>query len=133
MSWTTLLGDVPEAHRTSASSLDVGLVQVGNRSHLCDNERVSLLVVDNLDALHPLQDYAEIVLRQLDYLQNPGGAADCVEIAVGRVLRARLALRQNPDHGAFLAYRFFDEADALLAANVDRNDASGEEHGVAQR
>ncbi len=126
------LRDVLEVHHERVE-LDVGGGRIRNAADLGREERLGAVERADLEARDALQDDAEVVLRELDDLEDPRRAADHVEIAGARILGARVLLRQDPDDRPLLRDRILDEPYALAPADIDGNDRSGEQHGVAQR
>ena len=127
------LRDVLEVHHERVE-LDVASTSDRARcATFADEERLGAVERRDLEARDALEDDAEVVLRELDDLQDPRGAADHVEVAGARILGARILLRQDADDRPLLRDRVLDEAHRLAAADVDRDDRAGEQHGVAQR
>jgi GntR family transcriptional regulator, transcriptional repressor for pyruvate dehydrogenase complex len=115
--------------RASSSTSEV----VGDGLDPRRQERLAALEAVDLEPRNPLQDDAEVVLGQLDDLEDAGGAAHVVHICLVRILGARILLREDADHRALLGDRVLHEADGLAPPDVDRNDRTREQHGVAER
>ncbi len=123
------LGDVLQVHHQRVE-LDVGGGGIRHGLHARENERLLLLIFGDTDARDALQDDREVVLGELDDFENAGCAAHRVHVRFGRILGARVALREDADHRALLRDRFLDEAHALATTDVDRDDRPGEQHRV---
>ena len=97
---------------TSASSSTSDARRIGDAADLRGQERLGAVERRDLEARDALQDDGEVVLRELDDLQDPRGAADHVEVAGAGILGARVLLREDADDRPLLRDRVLDEAHA---------------------
>jgi hypothetical protein len=126
------LGDVLEVHDQRVE-LDVGRRRIRNAADLGGEERLGAVEHGDLEPRDALQDDREVVLGELDDLEDPRRAADHVQVARPRVLGARVLLREDADDRPLLGDGVLDQADRLAPADIDGNDCSRKQYGVAQR
>ncbi len=127
-----LLGDVAQAHGEGLGLHVLRLRLVEPADLGLEVGRVARHAVQP-DARQALEDERVIARAVLQGLQDPGGAAHGVEILPARVVRGRIALGEDRDHGAGQVVDVLHERDRLLPADVEGRDGPGKEDGVADR
>ncbi len=126
-----LLGDVAQAHRQrlGLDVLGAWLLELADL-RAC---RYGAFWVTASSRMRdqPLQDQRVVARAVLERLEHARRAPDRVQVVEARIVRRRIALREDRDDRPRQVVDVLDERDRLLAPHVERRDRAGEQHRVA--